>query len=220
MTVLEFCRDHGLGVLVNRPLNAMVGLRLIRLSDAPIPNVPVGSLPALVQKLRQHEEEFARRFDFPLMQAGTGLAGWLGPALVGLDSADAFRASVQHAVVPAVNTWLFNADKALGPTPGFSAWKRSFTLHLDALLRAAEVSIQKGHADLAGQIRRRLLESGLAARDAPLSQLALAVLLGQEGVSAVLNGMRTPAYVRDSLSSLLLEVGDARAILAAFRAVA
>jgi aryl-alcohol dehydrogenase-like predicted oxidoreductase len=219
-TVLEFCRGHGMAVLVNRPLNAVVADRLIRLSDAPIPAAPEASLPALVQKLRRHEAEFTRHFAFPLMQGGAGLAAWLGPLLVGLDSAEAFRSAVQQSVVPAVSTWLFNADKALGKADEYRHWKQDFTEQLDTLLRTVESSIQKGQADLAGQIRLRLEQSGLAAPDAPLSQLALAILLGQEGVSCVLNGMRKPAYVIDSLSALQLDVGDARAVLAAFRNLA
>lgn len=219
-TVLEFCRERGLGVFVNRPLNAVVGDHLIRLSDAPIPDAPADALPALVQRLRRHEDEFRRQFDFPLMQGGTGLAGWLGPALVGLDSARAFRSSVQQAVVPAVSTWLFNADKALGTRPGYRRWKQQFTDHLDLLLRHVEASIQRGRADLALQARRRLEESGLKADDTPLSQLALAVVLGQEGLSCVLNGMRTTDYVQDSLSALRIGVEDAPGVLAAFRALA
>jgi aryl-alcohol dehydrogenase-like predicted oxidoreductase len=216
-TVLEFCRDRGLSVLVNRPLNAIVSDHLIRLSDAAPSEAPRESLPELIRDLRRHEEEFARSFDFPLMQGGAGLAGWLGPALVDLDSADAFRAAIHQAVVPAVNTWLLNADKALGTSDRYRHWKMHFTDRLDRLLRAVEASLHQGRIDSAWAIRERLEQSGLSAPDVPLSRLALAVLLGLDGVTCVLNGMRTPEYVEDSLLALRLDVGDARAVLEAFR---
>jgi predicted aldo/keto reductase-like oxidoreductase len=41
-------------------------------------------------------------------------------------------------------------------------------------------------------------------RRAPLSQKALSILLNTEGVDCVLNGMRTEAYVEDSMGTLKL----------------
>jgi aryl-alcohol dehydrogenase-like predicted oxidoreductase len=219
-TVLEFCREQGLGVLVNRPLNAVIGDRLIRLADSVAPQAADPPLGELVRRLRESEANFSRRFDFPLMNGGKGLAGWLAPGLVTIDSAEAFRSIVHQAVVPAMNTWLANADRALAAEADYRPWRDEFTTRLSDLFRNVELRIVRAQAEMAAQIRDRLIQSGLRDPGRPLSQIALALLLAQEGIGAVLNGMRTPGYVADSLASLELDLADAHRVLAAFREVA
>ena len=62
-TVLELCQSEGIGVLVNRPLNAFAHGRLIRLADFIVPGrprMPVESVTAMLNPLREHERRFAR----------------------------------------------------------------------------------------------------------------------------------------------------------------
>ena len=116
-------------------------------------------------------------------------------------------------------TWLANADRALKGDAAYGKWRRRFTDLLDDVLDTAQNRILRSQAEEAEGIRAQLAEAGLADADAPLSRLALAVLLGLEGISAVLCGMRRPAYVEDAFAALALETGDARRILARFGGV-
>jgi aryl-alcohol dehydrogenase-like predicted oxidoreductase len=55
-------------------------------------------------------------------------------------------------------------------------------------------------------------------RKEPLSRKALWVLISTPGVTSVLNGMRTPAYVEDSLGVLEWEpLGDPRSVYRALK---
>jgi hypothetical protein len=58
-TLVEFCREKQLGVLINRPLNSIAGKQLIRLSDYPEREIPPDQdIEDLVHDLKLQEEEF------------------------------------------------------------------------------------------------------------------------------------------------------------------
>ena len=59
-TLLEYCAEKDLGVLTNRPLNAILGKQLIRLADFPEREVPPESdIDDLLHDIRLQEEEFS-----------------------------------------------------------------------------------------------------------------------------------------------------------------
>ncbi|HET6402410.1 MAG TPA: aldo/keto reductase [Candidatus Kapabacteria bacterium] len=59
-TLLEYCAEKNLGVLTNRPLNAIVGKQLIRLADFPEHEIPPDQdLDDLLHDIRLQEEEFS-----------------------------------------------------------------------------------------------------------------------------------------------------------------
>ena len=61
-TLIEFCREKGLVVLINRPLNAIAAKQIIRLADYPEREVPPETdIDDLVHDLKLQEEEFFSR---------------------------------------------------------------------------------------------------------------------------------------------------------------
>ncbi len=59
-TLLDYCAEKNLGVLTNRPLNAIIGKQLIRLADFPEREVPPEEeIDDLLHDIRLQEEEFA-----------------------------------------------------------------------------------------------------------------------------------------------------------------
>ncbi len=59
-SLLEFCEEKNIGVLINRPLNAIAAKKLIRLSDFPLREVPPDEdLDDLLHDIKLQEVEFA-----------------------------------------------------------------------------------------------------------------------------------------------------------------
>lgn len=55
-TALEFCREQGIGVLVNRPLNAFSSNRIVRLADFPKPDFELPGQQQVSDRVRQRLE--------------------------------------------------------------------------------------------------------------------------------------------------------------------
>jgi uncharacterized protein len=211
-SVLACARDAGLGVLANRPLNAIVDGSLIRLADErPSPAAPDAAARALA-RLAQQEEAFRAQFDFPLLGGGMGAAGWLAPLLEHLPSLEEFRMAISQAFTPAANTWLVNADHALRADTRYTDWRSEFAARLDAAILGLQQNTASGLHQRALAVRQALERAG-APTSPTLSQLALATVLQLPGVSCVLNGMRRPAYVDDSLRALDVCLPDALQVL-------
>jgi acyl carrier protein phosphodiesterase len=101
----------------------------------------------------------------------------------------------------------------------WEAWRDrylpQFLLLLKELRREATVKSREKTAALTERLDPLLPE---ARRKERLSRKALWVLLSTPGVTCVLNGMRTPAYVADSMAALRWPaLGDARAVYEAVK---
>jgi hypothetical protein len=216
-TLLECAAEGGLGVLVNRPLNALVDGRLVRLADvSPTAGAEVSAALALEQ-LAAHESRFSEQFDFPLMGGGRGAASWLSPLQAELPSLEEFRAVITQAFTPAANTWLLNADASLNNDPRYAGWRRGFAERLDLVISALQRETAKTLDRRTQVVKDSLAKAGFRAPEHTLSQAALAVIMNLPGVSCVLNGMRTPNYVLDSLGAVGLKVADASSVLERLR---
>jgi aryl-alcohol dehydrogenase-like predicted oxidoreductase len=212
-TVLECARRASLGVLTNRPLNAIVSGQLFRLAEeAPPPPARESAAQALA-RLAGHEQEFRSQFDFPLLGGGLGATGWLSPLVEHLPSLEEFRTAISQAFTPAANTWLLNADHNLRADHRYAAWRAEFATRLDATILALQQETASGLQLRARAVRRALERAGVPPSTHSLSQLSLAAVLNLPGVSCVLNGMRRPAYVDDSLGALEVDMPNALEVM-------
>ena len=210
LTPLEAATGAGLAVLINRPLNAIVANRLIRLADV-ADHGGGRSLDEARADLRKLETEY-RTVIGP--QSGTPAAA-IDPFFVLIDELADMPAQIedlehwkqieQQYVIPRIN----HTARALAhevpedARPRWQAWWERFIPSLEGLLGA-----------IAGEASRRSRSRGSAVtaaidpllppdrRGASLSQKALAVLCATPGVTCVLVGMRRPAYVEDALKVL------------------
>jgi aryl-alcohol dehydrogenase-like predicted oxidoreductase len=209
-SVLELAAAEGMGVLVNRPLNAVVGRGMVRLAD--FPALPAGTLERELAAVEALEEEYrsdiASRLrvqkDSDRPEDVLRWADQLG-GVRGRVSGITYWEQVEWQVRGLTARVVRALDQGLG---GESAerWRGFRDRYLPALDRLLDAF----RADAAGRSQQdsRAVTAALdpclpgERRGAPLSQKALWVLASTPGVSTVLVGMRRPAYVEDATAIL------------------
>jgi uncharacterized protein YyaL (SSP411 family)/aryl-alcohol dehydrogenase-like predicted oxidoreductase len=213
-TVLELARKEGVAVLVNRPLNAMPGQggRILRLADFPLEDQPVDFVRQR-ERVAALEEEYRRTIAPSVPQSGQGTApadffNWaheldrVRPQLQGLEHWE----QIEHQMIaPHVNQVLQALSRTLSGTAAeqWEAWRDRYVPELLTLLRGlrreATERSRRRTAAVATALDAALPQGR---RSESLSRKALWVLTGTPGVTCVLNGMRTPAYVEDAVGVL------------------
>lgn len=215
-TVLEHARQNRIAILVNRPLNAMPGRnRMLRLADFPLDedqidfNRHLGELGALEQEYRNSIA--------PHIQGGgsevptTEFFKWsielqrLRPQIQGLEHWE----QIEHRMIaPQVNQVFQLLDRGLSGDVAaqWEKWRQRYVPEFLTLLRGLrhEATVRsRTQTDRVTQAIDRFLPA--SRRTSSLSQKALWILASTPGVTCVLNGMRTPRYVEDTLSVLKWE---------------
>lgn len=214
-TFLDLARAEGLGVLVNRPLNAIRNQRLIRLADRPPPRPDHAE--QTVQALRDLEgleADFAQRFRPSVADRLPEGAGPHDPfdwapqfrtVLPHLESVEGWQQVLQQ-VYPRIQHALTEAAQALDGTMALGQlerWTQAYAMALQNLSRAIHEHVAQAEHERATALREKLTALEPAAwRALTLSEMALRTVATVPGVTCVLNGMRRPEYVRDSLGSL------------------
>ncbi|MBK9948438.1 MAG: DUF255 domain-containing protein [Nitrospira sp.] len=212
-TVLDYAREHRIAVLVNRPLNAMVARNtMIRLADLQVEDasIDIERQLGIVDVL---EQEYRTALAPNIQQAGTETSPsdyftWSGelrriqPQIQGLEHWEQIE---HHMVAPRVNQVLQLLSRQLSGTTAeqWEHWRQRYIPELLALLRAfrheATLRSRVQTERIARTIRPLLPDTH---RTAALSQQMCWILSSTPGVTCVLNGMRTPKYVEDSLAVL------------------
>ena len=211
-TVFDYARGRRIGVLANRPLNAFPEPGLVRLADVEVPE-SLAVFEEVLERLGALETEYR-----------TTIASELQAAEKGLPPAEFFRweeslrdirgraRGLEHwrdiesqGILPRLNQALRTLDRNLAGAPGqrWRAWRARYV-----------PGVQRALGELAREAAERSWETGraVAAALAPLlpaqqqaeslSRQALWTVAHTPGVSAVLCGMRKPAYVEDALGIL------------------
>ncbi|MDP3091006.1 MAG: aldo/keto reductase [Nitrospira sp.] len=211
-TVLDLARREGVAVLVNRPLNAMPGQGggILRLADFPLEDQPV-DFARQRERVAALEEEYRRTIAPSVPQSGQGTApaeffNWaheldrVRPQLQGLEHWE----QIEHQMIaPHVNQVMQALSRTLTAAEQWEAWRDRYVPELLTLLRGL-----RREATERSRRRTAAVASALDAalpqgrRSESLSRKALWVLTSTPGVTSVLNGMRTPAYVEDSVAVL------------------
>ncbi len=210
-TVLEVAQREGIAVIVNRPLNAMPTKKsgVLRLADFSIEGDPV-DFDRQCQAVAALEDEYRIAIAPALQHSGQGMAPadfftWaveltrVRPQIQGLEHWE----QIEHQMIaPHVNQVMQALSRHLTGTAAeqWEAWRDRYLPQLLTLLRglrreATERSRAKTAA-VSAILDPLLPESR---RKESLSRKALWVLASTPGVTSVLNGMRSPAYVDDSL---------------------
>jgi uncharacterized protein YyaL (SSP411 family)/aryl-alcohol dehydrogenase-like predicted oxidoreductase len=216
-TVLEYARQTGIAVLVNRPLNAMPAPRsgMVRLADLPLEDNPA-DVVHLLDAVEALEQEYRDSIAPGIQDAGqvrtpVEFFTWsqelrrVRSQIRGLEHWE----HIEHQMIaPQVNQALQTLSDHLtgAPAERWEAWRDRYLPELLALLRGlrreATERSRTRTAAVAHAIDPLLPE---ARRQETLSRKALWILASTPGVTCVLNGMRTPHYVDDSLAVLTWE---------------
>jgi aryl-alcohol dehydrogenase-like predicted oxidoreductase len=225
-SVLELAAREGLGVLVNRPLNAVMGRGTVRLADFPAP--PAGALArelAAVGALEaEYRSEIASRLRVkPDSDQPEDFLRWAEQlaAIRERISGVTYWEQVEWQVRGMTARVIRALDQGLAGETA-ERW-RGFR---DRYRPALERLLGAFRADAAGRSQRESRAVGAALdpalpgerRGAPLSQKALWVVASTPGVSTVLVGMRRPAYVEDATRILdWPPLADARSVYTTLR---
>jgi hypothetical protein len=213
-TVLALAAEAGMGVLVNRPLNAFVGDRMVRLADVPF-EVPEGDLSdrAALERVAALEAEFRSQIapHLHVPQGGAPPSQWFGwadelRALTGqVRSLDHWQQIEAQMISPMVGQVVHVLDEALsGPlAETWASWRGRYLPALDSLLGAFGARAARRSQAVSDAVAAALNPHlPLARQGESLSRKALWVLAGTPGVSCVLLGMRHPVYVEDGMGIL------------------
>ncbi len=210
-TLLDTALRFDLGTLVNRPLNAFDGSRLVRLADVP----ELEPLPQEAIRDRLHELAAGESHFFQEILPGLGLGEDLSARITEqLAMAEALAAHFDRYETYA--NWLQIQNEHIRPRadgvldfldrkaddPVLMNWCRDYRERLDTALSAVS-----GHYAAPAAARIAAVKAAVRQADAdwdvdqPLSQMALRALQSTRGISSVLVGMRRTAYVEDVLAA-------------------
>jgi len=213
-TVLDYARQIGVAVLVNRPLNAMPAPHggMLRLADWQLEDAPI-DLARQLDTVGTLEREYQTTIAPGVPHDGQGVApkdffNWsqelftLRPQLQGLEQWE----HIEHQMIaPQVNQSLHALPHKLtgALSERWKAWRDRYIPELLVLLRGL-----RREATERSRVRTAVIAHAIdpllpeARRAETLSRKSLWTLIGTPGVTCVLNGMRTPQYVENSLAVL------------------
>ncbi|GKS58491.1 hypothetical protein YTPLAS18_20180 [Nitrospira sp.] len=216
-TVLQYAQKKRLAVLANRPLNASPGQAntkgaIIRLAD-PVHETVTGDRKTQFATIAALEAEYRRDIAPHVPYAGQGLAPseyftWAEELSRVWEQVSGIE-HWEHIETQMVAPHLSQVIRALGQVltneqaDRWDAWRERYVPAFLELLR-----LLRHEAAERSRHRLGLIHAALDPlipehhRAASLSQLALWVVASTPGVTCVLNGMRSPAYVQDSMTIL------------------
>lgn len=209
-TVIDVAREKNLGVLLNRPLNAIIGNDLVRLAEFPVGDVPVTAevireqVEALIELERafvlERLEEFeadpeGKRALREFLSVGLTMQRYWGT----FGSIEQYNDVLTQYFAPRLS-FVAQYFRERG-TQEHVDWYASYVNRARALLHAVSAHYARPAHERAERFRVKIGEHVRPA-GGTLSSLALRLLLGVEGVDTVLVGMRREQYVDDVLAAL------------------
>jgi hypothetical protein len=231
-TALALAAEAGVGLLINRPLNASAGNRAIRLVDFPTEGdgddvAPEEALARVAALEAEFRAQIASHLQAP--QGGIPPADWfrwadqlrtLSGRLQGLDH---WRQIEEQLIAPMVAQVVHMLDQRLpGPLgQAWQSWRDRYLPELEALLRALRVRAARESQAVSDAVAAAVNPHlPLVRQGEELSRKALWTLASTPGVSSVLLGMRHPSYVEDGMGILAWpRLPDVRPIYEAMRQV-
>ena len=219
-TVLTFCRQQGLGVLANRPLNAFHRNRMIRLADWLQPGAALPGterLQEIVEPLHRLEEKFTRLLDDRIRLAGNeSMSDLFLRVIPQVESVPQWQQIAGQNFIEPIRAWIVEAGERFRQRPEWDAWQQDLAKTLNTLLEEVQDFLATQQQDVSDQVRAKLVAAGYPEGDESLSRMALRVLADLESLSCVLVGMRKPRYVDDVLGAAGPDRLDSLSILARF----
>ena len=213
-TVLDVVREKSLGVLVNRPLNAFTGKRMVRLASIEVRRrMDYAEIIQAIKALAQSESRLWRKILPDMESVPDGLrvrikqqgcfADTLKHHWRTFGSFERWREAKDGIFLPRIQGVLDFLSPHADSLPDLAAWIPSHEQILDRALRA----VASVYADDAVALEKKILNMiGRAdetwAQPGTLSQKAIRAIASTAGVSTVLVGMRKEAYVADVLAEL------------------
>jgi aryl-alcohol dehydrogenase-like predicted oxidoreductase len=218
-TVLALAHELKLAVLVNRPLNAFTGDKLMRLADLAISRrQPTGEIIRHIQLLGRSEKVLPKKF-LPSLNLPVPLQNRIKEQLAVGDvlkhhwrnfgTYDRWRDVKNGNILPRLQGVMDFLTPHKSKVEGLSGWMADHTGRLETALDAVESIYSEAAAVEAGRLAMAAADADTdwAAADT-LSRKAVCALRSTTGVTSVLVGMRKEAYVADVLAGLKLSIPE------------
>ncbi len=199
----------GLAVMINRPLNAIVDNRLIRLADSPAETgIPEEEIQVFVQAIFKLEELFFRGV-LAHVDDSTNIK-WeeifsVGKSLLyswrEFESAEHWKEILNHDLLPRVERGVHHLTQSLNEE--VKAWVEAYLRALRPAFHAVTRYYKQLALERTSPIKEavRSCHADWASADS-LSRMALRALRTTQGITTTLVGMRRAAYVDDVLAEL------------------
>lgn len=212
-SVLEFAQRQGLGVLVNRPLNAFYRNQLFRLAQVPtFRNHPKDEIVRKIQLLSKSEKSLWMKI-LPGLKVPPGLQTRikeqmaLGDTLkhhwLNFGSYERWRQVKTGNLQPRIQGVMDFLEPYHSQSEDLSEWSVSHRQRVEDAFNAV-ASLYAEQASLrVDRVRRAMAAADQEwASEGTLSQKALRAVRSTEAVTCVLTGMRREAYVSDVITEL------------------
>ncbi|MFO7447054.1 MAG: aldo/keto reductase [Ignavibacteriaceae bacterium] len=215
-SVLELASEENLGVLINRPLNAIVDNKLTRLADFAIrENRSFEEINELIKDLNEQEnflqKEFVDKTDFTSSEKKSlydclSLASILSQKYEKFESPNHFQEIKGYYLIPRANYAISQLVGKLTNNEELINVIKRYAVTTNILLDSIESDLSLKH----NETNRRLHEETAKYLDEEqkklsLSQKAILMINSLSEVSCTLVGMRKIEYVKDVLGSIRTE---------------
>jgi aryl-alcohol dehydrogenase-like predicted oxidoreductase len=223
-SVIAFAREKGIGVLINRPLNAIVQNRIVRLADFPEREFPPAEdIQDLVHDLALQEEEFKNGIlkdiaispqSYEAVKQLLSLGKSLDDRWQHIGSLEEWKDISTTVLAPRIQ-YCFDLLRPIAKNePKVFAFLTEYADSADVLIEHINnyFSTQAYNRSVA---IHEVLDHFIPEEFAPLSlsQKAVTLIRSIPGVSTVLVGMRSEEYVEDIVNSLYAaQIPDAEKI--------
>jgi aryl-alcohol dehydrogenase-like predicted oxidoreductase len=212
-TVLELAHRHNLGVLINRPLNALGRAGMIRLAEPHSTAEPIS--PSVIRErlddLRRLEQDF-ERLVLPHIPASEAQRAQL-LALVSsaqtlsdhwdrLGGVAQWRELLARQLVPRIQAGVGTLLQLREVLPSLLDWLHGYVETVERVHQSIGWFYEQQAREGSQALRAAVAEADAEWTSPVLSQSALRALRSTEGVSCVLVGMRRVRYVEDVLAEL------------------
>jgi len=212
-SVLEAAQHKGLGVLINRPLNAFYQNQLIRLAQVPAFELQTkDEVVRKIQFLSKSEKSLWMKI-LPTLNIPPGLririkeqmavGDTLKHHWLNLGSYEHWRQMKTGNLKPRIQGVMDFLAPYATANEDISEWMASHRKKIDAAFEAVASIYAEKAAHQVDRIRRSIAAADRNwAVDGTLSQKALRAIRGTPGVTCTLVGMRRTEYVSDVLAEL------------------
>ncbi|MBT8368836.1 MAG: aldo/keto reductase [Deltaproteobacteria bacterium] len=212
-SVLEFAQQKGLGILVNRPLNAFYNNQLFRLAEVPAFKIqPKDEIVRKIQYLSKSEKTLWMKI-LPALDVPPGLRTRIkeqvaiGDTLkhhwLNFGTYERWRQVKTGNLQPRIQDVMDFLAPYENRNEDISNWTTSHREKIEEAFEAVASIYAEEAAHQVDRIRRTVAAAdGEWASEGTLSQKALRAVRSTAAISCVLVGMRREAYVSDVLTEL------------------
>jgi hypothetical protein len=213
ISILQCAQEKQIGVLINRPLNAIIANRLIRLAE--VESVQASSPEEIAQRMDDliDSEELLQHEILPELSLTPSLqAQVLEHVAIGavlkqqwsnFGSYERWRELQSYYFTPRIRGVVQFLEQQENLSESVLSWIRSHQEKLEDAFQAISSVYQEQAAEQAAMIKARVSSADADWDEAAtLSQIALRALRSTLGITTVLVGMRQESYVNDVIEEL------------------